>query len=417
MLMLDDEQSWLRLAVALGIGILIGIERERRKGSGPTRSVAGIRTFSIAALLGAVSMMLGGEILLAVATGSVALLTAIGYQRTLKDDPGLTTEIALLLTLLLGALAVREPPLAAGLATGLALLLAARTRMHHFVRRILTEHELEDGLMLAAATLIVLPLIPDRHIGPYAAFNPRITWTIVVLMLAIGAAGHIAVRMFGPRFGLAVAGFFSGFVSSTATISSLGGQAARNPALLRAATAGAVMSTVATVVQMALILAATSVDTLSMLAWPLACAGLAATGYGVLFTWQSAVTTADEYERDQGHAFSLRSALLFALSISMALFLSAAVVDWSGSSGLIVAAAITGFADAHATAVSAGSLVSADKLDAAHAVIPVLAGLTTNTVTKIILAFANGGSRFAAQVVPGLLLTVVTAWLGWLVMH
>lgn len=414
MLTLADEQSWLRLAVALGIGLLIGIERERRKGSGPARSVAGIRTFAVAALLGAVSMLLGGDILLAVAAASVAVLTAIGYHRTLKEDPGLTTEIALLLTLLLGALAMRQPALAAGLAAGLALLLAARARMHHFVRRVLTEQELEDALMLAAATLIVLPLIPDRHVGPYAAINPRITWTIVVLMLAISAAGHVAVRMLGSRFGLAVAGFFSGFISSAATISSMGEKAARNPALLRAAAAGAVMSTVATVAQMTLVLAATSLDTLGVLAWPLACAGLTAVAYGVLSTWKSALQAADERGHDHGRAFSFRSALLFALSISAVMFLSAAVVDWMGSPGLIVAAAVTGFADAHATAVSAGSLVAAHKLDAAHAVIPVLAGLTANTVTKIVLAVASGGARFAAQVVPGLVLTVAAAWLGWL---
>lgn len=414
MLTLSDEQSWMRLAVALGIGLLIGIERERRKGSGPARSVAGIRTFAVAAVLGAVSMLLGGEILLAIAAGSVALLTAIGYYRTLKDDPGLTTEIALLLTLLLGALAMLEPPLAAGLAAGLAVLLAARARIHHFVRRVLTERELEDALMLAAATLIVLPLVPDRHIGPYAAVNPRTAWTIVVLMLSIGAAGHVAVRLLGSRFGLAVAGFFSGFVSSAATISSMGGHAVRNPALLRAATAGAVMSTVATVLQMTLILAATSMEVLLALAWPLACAGLTAAAYGAFSTWRTVRQTQEDGEQDHGRAFSFATALLFALSITTVMFVSAAVVEWLGSPGLIAAAAVTGFADAHATAVSAGSLVAAHKLDAAHAVIPVLAGLTTNTVTKIVLAAASGGKHFAAKVVPGLLLTIAAAWLGWL---
>ncbi|MCW5604699.1 MAG: MgtC/SapB family protein, partial [Burkholderiales bacterium] len=193
-----DEQAWMRLAVALGIGLLIGIERERRKGEGPARGIAGIRSFAVASLLGAVSMMLGETLLLAVAAAGVAALAAIGYARTLKQDPGLTTEIALLLTLLLGALAMREPPLAAGLAVGVAILLAARDHIHHFVRRVLTTRELNDALVLCAATLIVLPLVPDRHIGPYDAINPRNAWTIVVLMLAIGAGLWVASRLVAP---------------------------------------------------------------------------------------------------------------------------------------------------------------------------------------------------------------------------
>jgi len=412
--MLNHETSLLPLAVALGIGLLIGLERERRKGAGPARSVAGIRTFTVAALLGAVSMMLGGEILLAVAAGSVAVLTAIGYHRTLKDDPGLTTEIALLLTLLLGALAMHEPPLAAGLAVVLAVLLAARNRIHHFVRRVLTAQELEDALMLAAATLVVLPLVPDRHIGPYAAINPRITWTIVVLMLAIGAAGHVCVRLLGARFGLAVAGFVSGFVSSAATIGSMGERALRDPALLRPAAAGAVMSTVATLAQMTVILAAVSVETLRALTLPLGCAGIVALAYGALFAWKTAHQPPGAHGGDHGRAFSFRTALLFALSITAILFISAAMVAWMGAPGLFAAAAVTGFADAHSTAVSAGSLVAAHKLGTAQAAVAVLTGLTTNTVTKIVIAGINGGRRFALQVVPGLLLTIAAAWLGWL---
>ncbi|MDP1535289.1 MAG: MgtC/SapB family protein, partial [Rubrivivax sp.] len=235
----------MRLGVALGIGLLIGIERERRKGEGPARAIAGVRTFAVVSLLGAVSVMIGEAMLLAVAAAGLAVLIAIGYARTLKQDPGLTTEIALLLTLLLGALAMREPLLAAGLGAGVAILLAARDYMHHFVRRVLTAQELNDALVLAAATLVVLPLIPDRHIGPYNAINPHTAWTIVVLMLAIGAAGHVALRTLGPRYGLAAAGLASGFVSSTATIGSMGERASREPALLAPAVAGAVLSTVA----------------------------------------------------------------------------------------------------------------------------------------------------------------------------
>lgn len=406
------EETWLRLAIALGIGLLIGIERERRKGEGPARSVAGIRTFAVAALLGAVSLLLGGEILLSVVVSGVLLLAAIGYYRS-TEDPGLTTEIALLLTVLLGALAMGEPVLAAGLGAGVAILLAARSRMHHFARKVLTEGEFNDALMLAAATLVVLPLIPDRYVGPFAAVNPRVAWTIVILMMAIGAAGHIALRLLGPRYGLAVAGFAAGFVSSAATIGSMGERARQTPALLRAAVAGAVLSTVATVAQMTALLAATSLEVLRAMALPLLFAGVVAVAYGALFMLKTAGEPAPD-GGDPGRAFSFRTALLFALTITGVMFVSAAIVAWLGAAGLVPAAAAAGFADAHSIAVSIGSLVAAQKISVAEAIVPILIALSTNTVTKIALAVINGGGRYALQVVPGLLLTITAAWLGWL---
>lgn len=413
--MLADEQSWLRLAVALGIGLLIGAERERRKGKGTARAPAGIRTFATVSLLGAVSVSLGEMLLLAVTAAGVAAFAAIAYARTAREDPGLTTEIALLLTLLLGAMAMREPALSAGLATTVALLLAARERIHHFVRRVLTEQELGDALLLAAATLVILPLAPDRHLGPYAALNPHNAWTVVVLMLAIGAAGHVAVRLLGPRLGLAAAGFASGFVSSTATIGSMGSCARRNPLLLRPAASGAVLSTVATVVQLALILAATSFDTLRALALPLLAAGCAAVGCGLLFTLRTAsLDEAPAAQSDHGRAFSLGTALLFALLVSGVALLSAALVDWFGREGLLAGAVLTGFADAHSTAAAAASLAVNGTVSTPDAALAVLFGLTANSVSKTVVAFASGGVRYAWQVVPGLALTVAAAWLGWL---
>ena len=225
--------------VALGIGLLIGMERERRKGEGPARSAAGIRTFAVASLLGAVSVRIGGDVLLAIAAAGVIGLTAVSYDRKRDDDPGLTTEIALVLTLALGGLAMREARLAAGLLVVVAILLAARAPLHRFVRDVLTEVELRDALILAAATLIVWPLLPDRYLGPLSAINPSKIWTIVILLMAIGAGGHIAVRALGARFGLPVSGFASGFASSAATIGAMGARAKANPDLTRPAAAGA----------------------------------------------------------------------------------------------------------------------------------------------------------------------------------
>src|SRR5690348_4630001 len=119
----DFPSVLLNLVAALGIGLLIGAERERRKGGGPARSPAGIRTFTVASFAGAISVMVGGAVMLAVTVAGVAALTAVAYFRSRDDDPGLTTEIALVLTALLGGLAMRQPAVAAGVAVGLAALL------------------------------------------------------------------------------------------------------------------------------------------------------------------------------------------------------------------------------------------------------------------------------------------------------
>lgn len=404
------DADWLNLAAALGIGLLIGIERERRKGEGPLRRAAGIRTFAVASLLGAVSQMLGGTVLLAAAALGTALLTAIAYWRRHDEDPGLTTEVALLLTLLLGGLAMVIPALAAGLGVLLAVLLFARAWLHHFARTLLTEQELNDALVLAASALVVLPLIPDHYIGPFDAINPRTIWTIVVLMMSIGAAGHIALRLLGPRFGLPVAGFASGFVSSIATIGAMGERALRTPELLRPAVAGAVLSTLSTIVQLVVVLAFTSMEVLRVLALPLGCAGVMAFACGLYYT-RAGLSARAAFADYSGAAFSVRTALLLAGGIALILLVAAAVESWFGHRGVIVAAALSGFADTHSTAVSVASLTAGGKLPALEALVPILAGLTANTVSKAVVAWTAGGD-YAVRIIPGLVLTIVAAWAG-----
>ena len=156
-----NMQSPLPFAVALGIGLLIGVERERRKRAGWSRPAAGIRSFALASLLGAVSMHLGGPVLLGLAEVGLALLLLAGAGR----GPGHGHAGRLLLTLALGGLCLHDPALASGLAVAVAILLAARSRLHRFVRTVLSRNELVDALILAAGALVVLPLLPTRTWG------------------------------------------------------------------------------------------------------------------------------------------------------------------------------------------------------------------------------------------------------------
>ena len=349
--------------------------------------------------------------LFAVATAGVIVLTTVAYWRGHEDDPGLTTEIALIVTALLGGLSMQQPALAGGLAVTVAVLLAARTPLHSFVRTVLTEDELKDALIFAGSTLVVLPLVPDRPMGPYGALNPHSIWILVILVMAISAAGYITVRTFGARFGLPIAGLASGFISSTATIGAMGARVAKAPDVLAAGVAGAVLSTIATIVQMALVLAATSMTTLQTLSIPLICAGSAAVVYGIVFTVR-ALRQKTEGEAQSGRAFSLSTALVFALTLSSILVASTALREWFGETGIIVAAALAGFVDTHSAAISVASLVASGKMNVADAVVPILAGLSTNTISKMFLAGTSGGRSFALRVIPGLIVVALAAWAG-----
>ncbi|PFG73221.1 MgtC/SapB family protein [Tepidiforma thermophila] len=407
-----DEEG-VRLAVALGIGLLLGAERERRKGEGPARGAAGIRTFALVALAGGIAMAIGGGVVLAVALGFVALAVLAAYILGDRTDPGLTTEVAVIVTFLLGALAQQEPQLAAGIAVVVAILLAAREQLHRLVSRALTEQEVHDALLFAGAALVILPLAPNERIGPYGVFNPFAIWRLVVIVMAIGGAGYAAVRLLGARVGLPLSGLAAGFVSSSATIAAMGARARETPALRTPAVAAAVLSTVATVVQMVIVVGATDRRTLEQL-WPaMAFAGVAAVGYGAIFALRALRDAAADAHEPGGRAFDLKTAVLFASTVTAVLFVSAALGDWLGNRGVLLSAAVAGFADTHAAAIAVAGLAAGGRVDPADAVVPILAAFTTNSVTKMVLSAASGGRRFAAEVWPGVIVTAALAWAGW----
>jgi uncharacterized membrane protein (DUF4010 family) len=412
--MLTFHPLLLGFLVALGIGLLIGIDRERHKGTGPNREAAGLRTFSLAALAGAMAVAVGGEVLLGAVALGMAAFAGLSYWKARDSDPGITTETALVVTTLLGGLAVREPAFAAGVGVVVAILLVARSALHRFVLSVLTDEEIRSLLIFAGATLVVLPLLPDHAIGPYGALNLHMIWIVVILVMAVSALGYITVRLVGARFGLPLAGLASGFISSTATIAAMGIRVRKRPELLKPAVAGAVLSSVATVTQLAILIAATSLETLWVFWLPLVLSGAAAILYGGGFTLWALRHTA-ETQQAPGSAFSLPAAMTFAAILAVVLVAAAAAQHWFGEAGVLVAAGAAGFADAHSAAISVTELVAEKKISAATAVTPILAAFTTNTVSKTIFAATTGGRAYALYVIPGLFLMAVAAWAGALV--
>ena len=403
----------LRLAIALGIGLLVGAERERRLARQQRRGTAGLRTFALTALLGGIAEEVGGTAILTVAFGFIAAVAVISYLRKFEEHPGLTTEIALLVTFLLGALAQREPALAAGIAVVITALLVMRSTMHRFVDQVLTEQEVHDGLLLLACALVVLPLVPDRTVDPLDVLNPFAVWRLVVLLMSISSVGYVAVRIVGPRYGLPLAGLAGGFVSSTATIGAMGTRS-REDGVVRAAVAGSLASTLATFMQMAAVLAAASLTTLEELVWPLIAGGAGAAVVALVAVLGS---SSGEGMRTamHGRAFSLRTAVILALVLTGVTFAAAIASEVAGEATVILATIVGGFADTHAAAVAVASVVAAGRVEPPAAAIGILGAMSANAASKVVVAQMSGGTRFAIPVGIGVAASLALAWIAFAV--
>ncbi|MBT9505754.1 DUF4010 domain-containing protein [Rhodoferax sp.] len=399
------------LALALGLGLLIGLERERRKGSGPSRHFAGIRTFSLVSLAGAMAQSLQQPWITVAGAVLVATLAAISHAKDRSKDPGVTTEMALFVTFLLGVLAVEQQAIAAAGGVVVAGLLAAREPLQRFSTRTLSEQELRDALVLAGSALIILPLAPNLPLAWLGGVNPRTVWLLVVLIMGMQAVGHVALRLFGTRLGLPLSGLVAGFVSSTATVAAMGARARQHPDMRVACIAGAWFSTVSTSVQIGLIALVLQPAALRSLGPALGCALGAAMLLGLLALWRSNASTQDGDV--QGRAFSLLQ------SIGLALLLSAitAGVSWAqqawGAVAGYAAVALAGFADMHAPAAAVITLYGRGEANADTVLMAVLLAFSTNSLSKIVAAYVAGGVRFGTPVSLGLLVVAAAAWLPW----
>lgn len=393
-----DPQVLLGLTVALGLGLLIGIERERSKGSGPGRAAAGMRSFTLVALMGSLASHLGVAAMV-IAGAFVAAAALIAFLRSQREDPGLTTEIALLLTFLLGVLAQTEAGLAAALGVLVAILLASKSRLHRFAQSMLTPQEIHDGLLLLASALIVLPLLPTTAVDPWGVIEVRKLWAIVVMIMTIGAAGHVALRVFGPRIGLPLAGFVGGFVSSSATIAAMGQRARSDPTRALAAAAAGMASSVATTVLMGILLASSSLSLLRAV-WPMLVAGTLVAIVATLLLARRARTSTSDPSETSGRPFNPWDALMFAGLLAAVLLASAALKAWLGPRAIWIAAISAGLADVHAVTLSMGQLVSTDQIGMTEARWALVLGFASNMGTKLFLA-RRAGKEYFGHLWPG----------------
>ncbi|MGV6872850.1 MgtC/SapB family protein [Pseudochelatococcus sp. B33] len=418
-----------QLGLALAIGLLVGTERHwRERDDAPGARTAGIRTFGITGLLGGLTGTIaetpGFSAAILIGAALVAFSGVFGAfkwrEAEAQHDFSVTTVVAGQATFLLGVLAALDhQAAAAGAAIALTALLASRESLHAFVQR-LTWPELRSAIFLLAMAFIVLPLLPDRAMGPYDALNPSEIWIFAIALAGVSFVGYVAVKVFGSTRGPLIAGLAGGLVSSTAVALTSARDSLLPGANIRAIASGALAASAVSVARGAALVVIFAPAMLGRILPALAATGLVLTLAAVLCALTHAAPAgapadgelspaADAPQAD--NPFEIGSVLKLAAIIAFATVAARVASALFGDRGMILVSVIMGFVDIDSVILSITRLAQTTQANAAPAAglsdgaleLAILLAIAANIVGKAIYSVALGSRRF------GLLITGVSA--------
>jgi uncharacterized membrane protein (DUF4010 family) len=397
--------EFLRLGVALLIGLLIGLDRERAEERKQRDLFAGIRTFPLIALAGAVpavALPVWGVIPLIASFLGLAALTTVAYFRTTAaGDIGATTETAALATFLLGALAGSgQLLLAGGIGIAVALLLNAKPRLERFSRA-LSQPELDAALELGVISCIVLPLLPNEPMGPWQAWNPFEIWLVVVAVSALSFGGFVAMRWFGQSRGLLISGVIGALVSSTAVTVAMASRSRERGEHADLAAQAAILASVVMGWRVLIFAAGAGGLLVPRLVPPV----VAMSVVGLLATWWASRNATRARKASEApvleNPFSLKQAVSFGAIYALVLVAMPAARESVGSVGTYATAALSSLADVDAVTIAfsrnAGGSVTLREGAAAVSLAVII-----NTLFKLGVAITMGDPTFRRLVAIGL---------------
>ncbi|MCO6428590.1 MgtC/SapB family protein [Nitrosomonas communis] len=406
----EELQYLTTFATSLAIGLLIGLERERRPAA-----KAGLRTFALVALFGTLAAMLSqkthspwllfGGLLL------VGVMTIAAYLREQREhdelaDPGTTTVVAILMCYGLGALVWHEEStLAVMLAIVTTILLYFKAELHGLTHN-LDRRDLISMLQFAVLTFVILPVLPNNNYGPYEALNPYQIWLMIVLISGISLTGYIALRFTGQRHGAVLLGVFGGLVSSTATTMVFTRRSGDNPDLTKLAVVVILLANLTVLVRLAVISAVISPVILATLL-PILSVGLMLGLIAAVFWWRDLTRQENVLIPETKNPAELTTAAGFGILYAVVLLLSAWLSDIAGSGGLYIVAIISGLTDVDAITVSSLRLLDLGKLQTAEAVTAITLAIISNIIFKLGLIFMIGSSLLAKRAAFGMIMTAV----------
>ena len=395
---------------SMAIGLLIGLERERR-----SSAKAGLRTFALVALLGTLSGLLaektGSGWILAAGLLMVGAMIIAAYINRPDDagDPGTTSVVAILVCYCLGAAVwFGYGTLAVMLGIATTVLLYFKAELHGLSSQ-LTSKDLISILQFAVLSFVILPILPDRNYGPYEALNPYQAWLMVVLVSGVSLAGYAALRLAGPQHGAPMMGLLGGLVSSTATTVVFSRHAHAHAALARTAMVVIMVASLMVLLRLTVIAAVVAPDVIEPLAKVFAgglVLGLAVTAFG----WRRLETQGELPMPEVRNPTEIRTALGFGALYALVLLCSAWLSDVAGAKGMYAVALASGLTDVDAITLSSLRLFSLDTLSKEQAVTSIVLAVLSNLTFKAGLIVTLGGWKLARLTLPAML--AVAAGIG-----
>ena len=401
---------FLRFATALAIGFLIGLQREFAHSTEQGESItAGERTTSLLSLGGAVSAMLsdlyGSPTILIGFLALTGIFTAIGYFSDVwkRERIGITSEIAILISVLIGALCYKgELTLAVALGIATTVILSLKMHTDRFVRA-LTREELFAALQLAVISAIVLPVLPNQGIGepPFDVLNPFNAWLMVVFISGINFLGYVFARVVGQQ-GIELTGFIGGLVSSTAVTLGFTERSKREPDLARPFAFAIIIAWTVMFARILVEVRVLNSDLFEIVWLPVTLSGAAGLVYGAFLYFKQHTT--DKGDLKLTNPLDLRSAIRFGLLFVAVLLVSRTAQLYFGETGILISSLISGLADVDAITLSVSELSRSGGLDLDIASRAILFASAANTITKGALVIVGGDRQLRRVVLPGLAL-------------
>jgi uncharacterized membrane protein (DUF4010 family) len=399
---MDLLQLFQQLGVALAIGFLVGVERgwRTRYAEDETRA-AGLRTYSLIGLLGGVAGVLAniwGVAAFAVLAGTFGLtwLAFKLWETFIDGDLSATGAVAGLLVFSLGALATSgQTALAVGAAVVTVAILGFKHAMHDWLRGLKFE-ELTSALLILAATLVVLPLLPEGALDPYGAFDPRQLWVLTIVIATATFGAYVALRALGPQTGLYVGAALAALVSSTVATLDLARRAKDKRADTSHAAAAAALANVVMFVRVGVLTAVFAPSALSRTIPALAAACVASIVAAAWLGWRARQAPAAPGDLELGSPLDIKAVVRFALVLAAIMALSRVALYYSPSAGVLLFAAIAGLADVDAAVLALGGLLR-EGVAASVASAGILIAVAADTMLKIGIGFFIGGSAFGVR--------------------
>ena len=401
------------LVVALGIGFFIGIQRESVYDDPERRLFAGVRTFALISLAGFVAALAADQLASALPFVGVLLvlgvLLALSYHKDVREGkPGMTTEIATVLTFLIGAVCYwNQILLAAALGVALMALLSLKPQFRTLAHAI-TREDIYATLKFAVISIIVLPILPNRNFGPppYDVFNPYKIWLMVVFISGISFLGYVMIKIIGAQRGIGLTGLLGGLASSTAVTLSFSQRSRTNPELAHPFSLAIIVAWTVMFVRVLVVVFALNAALAYRLLLPMTASLVAGLFYcGYLYLRQR---TYEKEDLTFVNPFELGPALKFGALYTVILLISTAARVEFGSTGIYISSCVSGLADVDAIALSMVDLVRASaSLDLTVAARAITIAAMSNTLFKGVFALATGSPALRRALWPGMVLMVV----------